>query len=226
MSLPFMDPMASNLKELIVVVAGFIAVAFLLDTFKTESTLVAETLTRPNHHLMRDVRGMTRRSVTSLHVVSGAPEPRESENDSVHEERRIPSIVLTAGLWWTGAVASLGAVFGALWKGHTKPENDAPQGLVSRRLFEAGVVTVGSALPAWASALVTPAAVPVASLGSLQVSRIIQGHWQLAGGHGKEPLEDPSANMRNHFAAGITTFDTADIYGPSQELIGQYLRSE
>eukprot|EP00667_Euglena_gracilis_P011071 EG_transcript_11293 len=53
-----------------------------------------------------------------------------------------------------------------------------------------------------------------------------KGHWQLAGGHGKEPLEDPSANMRNHFAAGITTFDTADIYGPSQELIGQYLRSE
>eukprot|EP00667_Euglena_gracilis_P034292 EG_transcript_59168 len=109
MSLPFMDPMASNLKELIVVVAGFIAVAFLLDTFKTESTLVAETLTRPNHHLMKDVRGMTRRSVTSLHVASGAPEPRESENDSVHEERRNPSIVLTAGLWWTGAVASLGA---------------------------------------------------------------------------------------------------------------------
>lgn len=38
-----------------------------------------------------------------------------------------------------------------------------------------------------------------------------KGHWQLAGGHGKEPLEDPSANMRNHFAAGITTFDTAGV---------------
>uniref|UniRef100_A0A7S1NV43 NADP-dependent oxidoreductase domain-containing protein n=1 Tax=Eutreptiella gymnastica TaxID=73025 RepID=A0A7S1NV43_9EUGL len=70
------------------------------------------------------------------------------------------------------------------------------------------------------------ATVPTTQLGSLTVSRIIQGHWQLAGGHGREPFDDPSANMRNHVNAGITTFDTADIYGASQEYIGKYLSTD
>ncbi|GAQ82385.1 oxidoreductase [Klebsormidium nitens] len=64
----------------------------------------------------------------------------------------------------------------------------------------------------------------------LAPSAVIKGCWQLAGGHrgdrstdrttGKAAVEDfqPFVN------AGITTFDTADIYGPSESLIGDYLR--
>jgi aryl-alcohol dehydrogenase-like predicted oxidoreductase len=34
------------------------------------------------------------------------------------------------------------------------------------------------------------------------------------------------ANMRAHFDAGITTLDTADIYGPSELLVGEFVKSE
>ena len=54
---------------------------------------------------------------------------------------------------------------------------------------------------------------------------------QLAGGHhgdkdsdrteGREAVED----FERFAEAGIRTFDTADIYGPSEKLIGEYLRS-
>lgn len=55
--------------------------------------------------------------------------------------------------------------------------------------------------------------VPTTRLGdsSLEVSRTIQGYWQLAGGHGRYREEDAIANMEAHFKAGITTLDTADI---------------
>jgi aryl-alcohol dehydrogenase-like predicted oxidoreductase len=74
-------------------------------------------------------------------------------------------------------------------------------------------------------ALAAPAAarVPTFSLGNVQASRIIQGHWQLAGGHGKFTTETALANMRAHYDAGITTLDTADIYGPSELVVGQFV---
>lgn len=43
-----------------------------------------------------------------------------------------------------------------------------------------------------------------------------QGCWQLAGGHGREVFDDLEAKLAAHAAAGFTTFDTADIYGPSE----------
>lgn len=53
---------------------------------------------------------------------------------------------------------------------------------------------------------------------------------QLAGGHhgdkgsdrtgGREAVDD----FERFEEAGIHTFDTADIYGPSEKLIGEYLR--
>lgn len=55
--------------------------------------------------------------------------------------------------------------------------------------------------------------VPSIRLGEsgLEVSRTIQGYWQLAGGHGRYQEADAIANMEAHLNAGITTMDTADI---------------
>ena len=74
-------------------------------------------------------------------------------------------------------------------------------------------------------AIVTTTPIPTVKLGgsSLEVSRTIQGHWQLSGGHGKIREQDALANMDAHFRAGITTLDTADIYGPSELIVGKYM---
>lgn len=80
--------------------------------------------------------------------------------------------------------------------------------------------------PAAPPAAVAAVRVPSFALGSLQASRIIQGHWQLAGGHGKYTTEGALASMKAHLDAGITTLDTADIYGPSELVVGQFVRRE
>lgn len=58
-----------------------------------------------------------------------------------------------------------------------------------------------------------------------EISRIIRGGWQLAGGHG--PVDRAAAidDMIAFAEAGITTFDCADIYTGVEELIGGF-RSE
>lgn len=71
--------------------------------------------------------------------------------------------------------------------------------------------------------------VPTVKLGksNLEVSRTIQGCWQLAGGHGPIVESDALANMEAHFAKGITTLDTADIYGISEcVLVSKLYKSE
>ena len=67
--------------------------------------------------------------------------------------------------------------------------------------------------------------IPTIKLGksSLEVSRTIQGYWQLAGGHGKYNIDEAIKNMEAHYKAGITTLDTADIYGPSEQIMGRFL---
>ncbi|KAK9821998.1 hypothetical protein WJX81_006467 [Elliptochloris bilobata] len=63
----------------------------------------------------------------------------------------------------------------------------------------------------------------------LRVSRVIKGCWQLSGGHKGQRASDRTAgkaaveDFQPFVEAGITTFDTADIYGPSESLIGDYL---
>lgn len=62
----------------------------------------------------------------------------------------------------------------------------------------------------------------------LEISQVIKGCWQLSGGHsgdrntdrtrGAEAVQDIGTFVRN----GITTLDTADIYGPSEEIIGRF----
>ncbi|GAX79676.1 hypothetical protein CEUSTIGMA_g7117.t1 [Chlamydomonas eustigma] len=56
----------------------------------------------------------------------------------------------------------------------------------------------------------------------LQTSPIINGCWQLAGGHGREVFEDITLKLAAHAEAGLTTFDTADIYGPSEGILGEF----
>lgn len=70
--------------------------------------------------------------------------------------------------------------------------------------------------------------VPTVRLGgsSLEVSRTIQGYWQLAGGHGRYRESDAIANMAAHYDAGITTLDTADIYGPSELIVGKFMKTQ
>ena len=71
-------------------------------------------------------------------------------------------------------------------------------------------------------------AVPTVQLGKsrLSISRTIQGYWQLSGGHGKYNPDEAVKNMQEHYKAGITTLDTADIYGPSEQILGRFLKNE
>lgn len=71
-----------------------------------------------------------------------------------------------------------------------------------------------------------PPMVPTVQLGSLNVSRTIQGYWQLAGGHGSYTEDGAIANMQRHFDAGVTALDTADIYGPSERIVGKFVAQQ
>ena len=53
-----------------------------------------------------------------------------------------------------------------------------------------------------------------------EISRVIRGGWQLAGGHGAVDRRRAVADMVAFVDAGITTFDCADIYTGVEELIG------
>ena len=58
-----------------------------------------------------------------------------------------------------------------------------------------------------------------------EVSRVLKGGWQLAGGHGAVDVDAALAGMDRYVAAGITTFDCADIYVGVEELIGRWRRT-
>ncbi len=59
------------------------------------------------------------------------------------------------------------------------------------------------------------------------IANIINGCWQLSPGHGGGPTS--GRNIKNLFAQlvdhGFTTFDCADIYTGTEELLGEYRRS-
>lgn len=54
------------------------------------------------------------------------------------------------------------------------------------------------------------------------ISRLLRGGWQLAGGHGPVDRAEAIAGMRAFLEAGITSFDCADIYTGVEELIGDF----
>ena len=58
----------------------------------------------------------------------------------------------------------------------------------------------------------------------LTICRILNGMWQVAGGHGYIDSELAIADMLRYHEAGLTTWDLADIYGPAEDFIGQFRR--
>ena len=56
----------------------------------------------------------------------------------------------------------------------------------------------------------------------LKICKIINGMWQVAGGHGYIDHELAIADMMKYHDAGFTTWDLADIYGPAEDFIGEF----
>ncbi len=59
---------------------------------------------------------------------------------------------------------------------------------------------------------------------SLTICRIVNGMWQVAGGHGYIDAEMAITDMMRYHEAGFTTWDLADIYGPAEDFVGQFRR--
>jgi aryl-alcohol dehydrogenase-like predicted oxidoreductase len=59
---------------------------------------------------------------------------------------------------------------------------------------------------------------------NLTICRILNGMWQVAGGHGYIDHELAIADMLRYHDSGFTTWDLADIYGPAEDFIGQFRR--
>jgi aryl-alcohol dehydrogenase-like predicted oxidoreductase len=55
-----------------------------------------------------------------------------------------------------------------------------------------------------------------------EISRVIRGGWQLAGGHGSFDRNEAIEDFMAYSAAGISSFDCADIYTGVEELIGDF----
>jgi len=47
--------------------------------------------------------------------------------------------------------------------------------------------------------------------------------WQVSGAHGPINPNKASRAMMEYFDAGLTTFDMADIYGPAEDIFGEFL---
>jgi aryl-alcohol dehydrogenase-like predicted oxidoreductase len=56
----------------------------------------------------------------------------------------------------------------------------------------------------------------------LEICRILNGMWQVAGGHGQIDSELAIQDMEKYQKLGFTTWDLADIYGPAESLIGDF----
>lgn len=56
----------------------------------------------------------------------------------------------------------------------------------------------------------------------LKICKILNGLWQVAGGHGQIDRKAAVAEMLRYHKAGFTTWDMADIYGPAEEYLGQF----
>ncbi|HET7148836.1 MAG TPA: aldo/keto reductase [Candidatus Nitrosopolaris sp.] len=56
----------------------------------------------------------------------------------------------------------------------------------------------------------------------LKIHRIVNGMWQVAGGHGLIDHELAIKDMMKYHNAGFTSWDLADIYGPAEDFIGQF----
>jgi aryl-alcohol dehydrogenase-like predicted oxidoreductase len=57
-----------------------------------------------------------------------------------------------------------------------------------------------------------------------EVSRVIAGGWQLAGGHGAVDRAEAVENLVAYAEAGISAFDCADIYTGVEDIYGEFRR--
>jgi aryl-alcohol dehydrogenase-like predicted oxidoreductase len=55
-----------------------------------------------------------------------------------------------------------------------------------------------------------------------EITRVVRGGWQLAGGHGPIDRDRAVEDLVASFDAGITTYDCADIYTGVEELLGAF----
>jgi aryl-alcohol dehydrogenase-like predicted oxidoreductase len=58
----------------------------------------------------------------------------------------------------------------------------------------------------------------------LTICRIVNGMWQVAGGHGYIDRKLAIEDMIRYHDAGYTSWDLADIYGPAEDFIGDFRR--
>ncbi|XP_068997403.1 uncharacterized protein [Embiotoca jacksoni] len=58
--------------------------------------------------------------------------------------------------------------------------------------------------------------------GGLEICRVMNGMWQVSGAHGAVDKARAVEVMQSYVDAGLTTFDMADIYGPAEEIFGQF----
>ena len=59
---------------------------------------------------------------------------------------------------------------------------------------------------------------------NLEINRILNGMWQVAGAHGQIDSESAISDMEKYHESEFTTWDLADIYGPAESLIGEFRR--
>ena len=58
----------------------------------------------------------------------------------------------------------------------------------------------------------------------LSICRILNGMWQVSGGHGRINPQTAIQSMFDYLDAGFTTWDLADHYGPAEDFIGEFRR--
>ncbi|OUL35427.1 aldo/keto reductase [Nostoc sp. T09] len=72
--------------------------------------------------------------------------------------------------------------------------------------------------------MVLPAASYLQFTPDLNICRILNGMWQVSGGHGRIDPKAAIQTMFKYVDAGFTTWDLADHYGPAEDLIGEFRR--
>ena len=56
----------------------------------------------------------------------------------------------------------------------------------------------------------------------MRICRLLNGMWQVSGGHGRIHPETAVTEMLDYHDAGYTTWDLADHYGPAEDFIGAF----
>ncbi|HYM73164.1 MAG TPA: aldo/keto reductase [Stellaceae bacterium] len=69
-----------------------------------------------------------------------------------------------------------------------------------------------------------PQASRFAFAGDLTICRVLNGLWQVSGGHGTIDRARAIEAMFAYHDAGFTTWDLADHYGPAEDFIGRFRR--